>query len=174
MTISQQTIGGEGRESLFAPLEGGHPVGWYAVALSDQLAGGQVVGIELGDGRLALYRGEDGTVRAMTPYCRHMGADLTVGDVVGNDLRCAFHHWQYGTDGRCSQIPSGDRIPAAAQLRPFPVEEKWGLVWVFWGPEVVYSVPSFQEWGDEWVCRAFEVPLAEPLHVAPWIFTTNV
>lgn len=111
----------------------------------------------------------------MVPYCKHMGSDLSVGDVIGEELRCAFHHWHYGSDGRCTKIPSGDRIPRAARLSTFPVEDRWGLIWVFWGSEPLYDVPSFEGWDDAtMVYRAFEVELREPMSVDPWVFCANI
>jgi phenylpropionate dioxygenase-like ring-hydroxylating dioxygenase large terminal subunit len=163
--------------SLFRSFGRGFHQCWYPVGLSRDLAVGERIGAELCDGRIVLYRGEDGVARAMTPYCAHMGSDLSVGDVVGNDLRCAFHHWRYGPDGRCNDIPSGDRIPPAACQFTFPVEERWGLIWVFWGPEPLYDIPSFplDDWDDErYVLHPFEAQFAEPLRVEPWVFTTNV
>jgi nitrite reductase/ring-hydroxylating ferredoxin subunit len=163
------------RPGLFDISGPGYHQCWYPVALSTDLAAGQVLGVDLADGRVAVYRTESGDVHAMVPYCKHMGSDLSVGAVVGDQLRCAFHHWHYGTDGRCSKIPSGDRIPAAARLATFPVEDRWGVIWVFWGPTPLYQVPSFQAWDDKtMVYRAFEVPLSEPLQVDPWVFTSNI
>jgi phenylpropionate dioxygenase-like ring-hydroxylating dioxygenase large terminal subunit len=105
-----------------------------------------------------------------------MGSDLSVGCVVGDDLRCAFHHWQYGPDGRCTKIPSGDRIPGAARVFSFPTEERYGLIWVFFGETPLYDIPSFPSWVLEhpMIWRAFEVQLSEPLMVEPWVFVTNV
>src|SRR3546814_10912158 len=70
--------------------------------------------------RIVIYRGEDGAVRAMSAYCKHMGADLSVGgEVVGNNIRCPFHHWAYGDGGQCRHIPAGDEIPKRATLFHF-------------------------------------------------------
>lgn len=160
---------------LFDMPGAGYHQCWYPVALSADLAPGQVLGVDLADGRVAIFRTETGEVHAMVPYCKHMGADLSVGDVIGAELRCPFHHWHYGTDGRCTKIPSGDRIPNAARLSTFPVEDKWGLIWVFWGPKPLYSVPSFPDWDDEtMVYRAFEVDLRESIKVDPWVFCSNI
>lgn len=173
-TDSDVTADVEAR-GLFRAHGTGHPLGWYPVGLSAGLAVGEVRRIELCDGRLVLYRGEDGSARVMTPYCKHMGSDLGVGDVVGDELRCAFHHWHYGPNGQCTKIPSGDRIPGAAVLTTFEVEEKWGIIWVFWGEKAMYGIPEFKDWRDDaWVYRAFEVPLKERLGVDPWVFSTNV
>lgn len=160
-------------QHLLSSLGEGYHQCWYPVALSDDLEPGELRGLEFCDGRIVVYRGEDGDVRAMTPYCKHMGSDLGVGDVVGNELRCAFHHWQYGTDGKCTLIPSGDRIPKSARLSTFPVEERWGIVWVFYGPEPQYPVPTFPTWEDRLTYLAFEIEFREPLLVDPWIFTSN-
>jgi nitrite reductase/ring-hydroxylating ferredoxin subunit len=160
--------------SLWDPIDGHHCC-WYAVELSSELARGQLKGMDFCDGQIVLYRGEDGIARVTTPYCPHMGANLSVGQVVGNDLQCAFHHWQFGPDGHCTVIPSGDRIPKSANVFSFPVEEKWGLIWVFFGREPLYPVPSFPNWDeDKYVSRAYRVPLSEPLLVKPWVFSTNL
>lgn len=158
-----------------AGQDSGYHQCWYPVALSSQLGVGQAVGIDLCDGRVVVYRTQNGDVHAMVPYCKHMGADLSIGDVVDDELRCPFHHWQYGADGRCTKIPSGDRIPRQARLRTFPVEDKWGLIWVFWGSEPLYPVPSFEGYDDEtMISHAFEAALAESIKVDPWVFASNV
>lgn len=153
----------------------GYHTCWYPVGLSVNLAPGQVQGIDLCDGRIIVFRGDDGIARAMLPYCAHMGADLSVGDVVANEIRCAFHHWQYGDDGRCTKIPTGDRIPGAAVVRTLPVEEHDGLLWVWWGDTPTYPAPSFDRFNDgSWAIRAYEVPLAREIHCDPWVFAANV
>lgn len=172
--VTTETAGRRNRGLFRSPGPGFH-VGWYPVMLSQDLTAGTVHGIDLCDGRIALYRGADGVARAMTPYCKHMGADLSVGDVIDNDLRCPFHHWQFGPDGVCSKIPTGDRIPKVAFQRTFTVEDRWGIIWVWWGNgDPLYDVPGFAEWDDEeWVSLSYQVPLNEPLLVEPWVFTTN-
>jgi phenylpropionate dioxygenase-like ring-hydroxylating dioxygenase large terminal subunit len=155
------------------PGEGYHQC-WYPVALSESIPPGGLVGMEFCDDRIVVYRGEDGVAHAVIPYCKHMGSDLSVGAVVGNDLRCAFHHWQYGPDGACTKIASGDRIPGSARLTVLPTEERRGLIWVFLGLTPLYPVPDLVEWDPETiVCRAMEVPFPEPLRVDPWIFASN-
>src|SRR3546814_9579373 len=81
------------------------------VCSSDRLPKGKVSGSYLADGRVVIFRGEDGVARVMSAYCKHMGADLSVGgDIVGNDVRCPYHHWTYGDGGKCTGIASGDPI----------------------------------------------------------------
>ena len=71
-----------------------------------------------------------------------MGADLAVGDMVDGIVRWVFHHWQYGSDGRCVKTACGDPPPSTARLFEFPTVEKYGLVWVYNGLEPHYDIPD--------------------------------
>lgn len=162
-------------DGIYQSVGAGYHTCWYPVGLSADLGKGEVKGIDLCDGRIVVYRGEDGEARAMLPYCKHMGADLSVGDVVGNEIRCAFHHWQYGGDGRCTKIATGDRIPNSAVMRTLPLAEADGLIWIWWGDTPAYPVPSFAHFDKEkFAFRTFEVPLTAVVHVDPWVFAANV
>jgi len=114
---------------------------WYAIARSAEVGAGEVIGRDFLDGRAIVYRGENGDAVVMNAYCRHLGADLSMGKVVGNDIRCAFHHWQYGPDGGCTKIPASEKIPKAARMFKFPTAEKWGLIWAFNGTTPLFDVP---------------------------------
>lgn len=76
---------GDQSTAMFLPGGGYHQC-WYPVAFSEDVPAGTSVGLEFCDDRIVLYRGADGVARASIPYCKHMGADLSIGDVVGNDL----------------------------------------------------------------------------------------
>lgn len=84
--------------------------------------------------RLVGYRTASGRAVVMDANCAHLRADLGRGAVVGEMLRCPFHHWHYGPDGRCARIPSGKAPPASARQRVFPVEERHGYIYVHNGP----------------------------------------
>jgi len=144
---------------------------WYAIARADEVAPGELLGRDFLEGRAVVYRGEGGTASVMSAYCRHLGADLSVGKVVGEDVRCAFHHWQYGPDGRCTKIPVSDKIPKAARVFKFPTAEKWGLIWAFNGEKPLFEVadfPGFREHELEFrTIEAFDLP------VEPWVPFTN-
>jgi nitrite reductase/ring-hydroxylating ferredoxin subunit len=147
---------------------------WYPLALSSEIDTG-VVGRDVLGGRVALYRSADGAPHAVTAYCRHLGADLALGDLVDDELRCPFHNWQYGPDGTCTKIPSGDRVPGNANLFAFPVHEELGLVWIFFGPDPLYAPPAFPSFdASSMVHRAFEVEMHAPLLCDPWVFASNV
>jgi phenylpropionate dioxygenase-like ring-hydroxylating dioxygenase large terminal subunit len=82
-----------------------------------------------------------------------MGAHLGGGRVVGCSLKCPYHGWEYGTDGRCVEIPYSDaRIPKRAKVDSYPVCEQDGFVY-FWyhaaGTPPTYEIPLVEEFEDD-------------------------
>lgn len=144
---------------------------WYPVALSSDLAAEQLIGVDFLGGRVVVYRTQSGVAHVRSAYCRHLGADLAVGTVVGERLRCAFHLWEYGSDGGCAFIPAGDKPPPAARLFAFPTAESLGIIWAFNGAVPTYNVPNFGVDESDLQFDAFRNPLA--MHVASPIVFLN-
>ena len=115
--------------------------GWYPTIKSTELKRGEARSFKILDQRLALYRGQDNTVRAMDAFCPHMGADLGNGEVIDNKLRCYFHQWEFNGDGSVHKVPALDEAPCGLKQQAYPVEEKYGFIWVFSAPEADHSVP---------------------------------
>ncbi|MFJ8713565.1 Rieske 2Fe-2S domain-containing protein [Streptomyces violaceus] len=114
---------------------GAHPDFWYPVALSRSVRSKRVVATAFAGERIALYRGESGTVHALEDRCAHRQVPLSMGVVEGDTLRCCYHAWAYRGDGRISQIPylSRDDGRPPRGVRGYPVREAYGLVFVFPG-----------------------------------------
>jgi phenylpropionate dioxygenase-like ring-hydroxylating dioxygenase large terminal subunit len=72
-----------------------------------------------------------------------MGANLAEGRVVGECLRCPFHHWQFDVTGRCRHIPASADIPAFARQLAFPAVERHGCIFFFNGAEPGFPLPFF-------------------------------
>jgi nitrite reductase/ring-hydroxylating ferredoxin subunit len=104
---------------------------WYVAMPSKRLARGAARSMDVCGQWVVLFRGEDGTVRALDGYCPHMGTDLGIGRVMGNEIRCFFHHWRYDGSGRCTHVPCQKEIPARARLQAYAVQEKHGFIWVY-------------------------------------------
>ena len=78
----------EGADGLFTQS-------WFPICLASAINVGDVQGFDFLDGRVVVWRGDDGQAHVTSAFCPHMGASLEAGDVVENQLRCAFHHWEY-------------------------------------------------------------------------------
>ena len=114
---------------------------WFPLCRSSEVAPGAVLGRNFLDGRVAVYRTEDGTANVVSAYCPHNGADLSIGKVAGDRLVCAFHHWEFERSGRCSATPTGDRIVEGMKVFRYPVQERFGLIWAFNGTEPLFDLP---------------------------------
>lgn len=143
---------------------------WYAVCRSVDVPRGAVLGRPFLDGRVVVWRGSDGIVQVSSAYCPHIGADLGLGAVSGNSLRCAFHHWEYARDGHCERTGIGDPAPPTACLFTFPTIEQFGVVWAFNGDEPLFELASLTRPLDQ-----LASDVAEPMRIAadPWVICCN-
>lgn len=69
--------------------------GWYIACPSRDLLRCQAKSLDICGQKIVVFRGQDGTVRALDAYCPHLGTDLGIGRVDGNLIRCFFHHWAF-------------------------------------------------------------------------------
>lgn len=157
-------IPAEGENGLFTQS-------WFPLCLSSEVATGQVLGMDFLGGRVIVFRGASGVAQILSAYCPHLGADLVVGDVFEDTIRCAFHHWQYNQNGACIQTGVGDPPPPAACLFKFPTAEKHGIIGAFNGEEPHFEIPDFPYPDDELV-KKVEGP-DSLLNVDPWVICCN-
>ena len=146
------------------------PNGWFGVEFSKNLAVGDVKPVHQFGEDLVLFRTRCGKARVLDAYCPHLGAHLGVdGRVMGETVRCPFHGWQFeGETGKCSCIPYTDRIPQGAEVRAWDVQEKNGLIFVWYHAEQKppdWDFPELPELSDpNWSeHRTFEFEM--PTHV---------
>ena len=120
------------------------PNHWYAMEYSSAIKVGDVKEVMFWKQPIALFRGQDSQINAITNRCAHRQVKLTAGEVIGCRLHCPYHGWGYEGDGRVTHIPHelfGRDMPNF-RVRSFPVREKYGLIWVFPGdPSLVETIP---------------------------------
>jgi nitrite reductase/ring-hydroxylating ferredoxin subunit len=146
------------------------PNGWFAVGWSKDLVAGDVRAIHCFGEDLVLFRTRAGEAKVLDAYCAHLGAHLGEGGrVIGDTVRCPFHGWQYdGGSGQCTHIPYCEKIPERARVRAWDVQEKNGLIFVWYqdeGRPPAWDFPVMPELSDPaWSeARTFEAEL--PAHV---------
>jgi 3-ketosteroid 9alpha-monooxygenase subunit A len=142
-----------------------YPRGWFIVAEAKELeAGPQAVRFFGQD--MALYRGESGKPVLLDAYCAHMGTHLTAStsamivkngeQIEGDSIRCPYHGWRYGPDGKVDDIPYHDGpCPKSAAIKSYPVVETMGCIMVWYDPdggEPEFDAPFLKQWDDpQWV-----------------------
>jgi phenylpropionate dioxygenase-like ring-hydroxylating dioxygenase large terminal subunit len=133
--------------------------GWYWAMPSSVLKRGQVKPFNFFGRELALFRGEDNHVVALDAYCPHMGAHLAEGKVEGAAIRCLFHYWKYDAQGNCVEIPCQQNTTFVPQIQTWPVEEKFGLIWIWAGREAKHKLPFVPELENQeceyWLANRF-------------------
>jgi phenylpropionate dioxygenase-like ring-hydroxylating dioxygenase large terminal subunit len=144
---------------------------WYPLGLCSELQAGAVLGRDFLGTRVVLYRDPTGKAVVQSAYCPHLGADLSVGQLVEGRIRCAYHHWSFGADGICAHIPTGDKIPPGAKIFTYPSAEAWGLIWAFNGAPPLFDPPRIP--GGIEADLAFEAHIRGPRPFDPWVAVSN-
>lgn len=96
---------------------------------------------------LVLFRAKTGEVGLVRPHCPHRGASLEFGIPDQGGIRCCYHGWLIGVDGRILEMPAEpdtsvhkDKLCHGA----YPVREYEGLVFAYMGPpDQMPPLPEF-------------------------------
>lgn len=120
---------------------------WYPVAYADDLTDAPQ-GFTLFDRPLVVVR-LDGEARVFEDICRHRGAALSLGKVVGDCIRCPYHGWEYDAQGAISRIPQREELSGLvdASLPSYPTVEVSGLVYTCLG-EPKFPPPAIPEFDN--------------------------
>jgi phenylpropionate dioxygenase-like ring-hydroxylating dioxygenase large terminal subunit len=122
---------------------------WHPVLRAADLGDEPVARTLLGE-RLVLFRDHAGVPAALPDRCPHREEPLSLGQLEGGFLRCAYHGWVFAGDGHCVEVPSnGPGVPAPprAHLAPLRCAERYGLVWVCPG-EPAAGIPEVEQERD--------------------------
>ncbi len=120
---------------------------WQPAALTEELAGERpILPVRLLAENLVLFRDEAGAYGLLDRHCRHRGADLCYGRLEDGGLRCAFHGWLFGVDGKCLEQPAepaGSRFHAKVRQPSYPCQERNGIVFAYMGPGEPPPLPAY-------------------------------
>ncbi len=144
---------------------------WAPVALASEVEAEKPLGVDLFGTRVVAYRDPAGKSVVQRAWCPHLGADLSVGQIVEGQIRCPYHHWRFDAAGGCSHIPTGDKIPPGARIACYPTEEAWGLVWAFNGTEPLFAPPGIP--GIDESELAIEPRQRTIRNLPPWVPVSN-
>ena len=120
---------------------------WYWAFQSSEIKTGQVKHLNFLGKELAVYRGDDGIVRAVEAYCPHMGAHLAEGKVDGKGIRCFFHAWKFDEKGDLVDIPCRKSPGISEKIKTYPVQEKYQTIWIYTGENPsheVFEIPELE------------------------------
>ncbi|MFW0756298.1 Rieske 2Fe-2S domain-containing protein [Pseudomonas sp. H11T01] len=152
-----------------APPPDRYARGWHVIGLVKQFQDGVPHELEIFGTKLVVFAGEDGNLNVLDGYCPHMGASLGKGKIIGNSVSCAFHGWEWGGNGRCSNIPFSTRIPPRAKIKSWPTMIASDQLFVYNDPEgnpppPEHAIPSIE---------AYDAGECTPWHWETELMPTN-
>ena len=105
---------------------------WYVAASDHEVARNPLGRMILG-APIVFFRKEDGTPVALEDRCVHRHLPLSMGRLVGDHLQCHYHGLRYDCTGRCVKVPGQNAIPPSAQVKAYPVVERYRWLWIWMG-----------------------------------------
>ena len=160
---------------------------WYVAALSSDIEANLTARRILGE-NIVLYRTEAEEPVALDDSCPHRRLPLSKGRLLNDNIECGYHGLQFNRSGQCVAAPTQNRIPPSANVRSYPVVDRWGLVWIWMGDaelsddRLIINIENFEnpDWkittGDALTCACnyqyLTDNLLDPSHVA-WVHRTS-
>jgi phenylpropionate dioxygenase-like ring-hydroxylating dioxygenase large terminal subunit len=109
-----------------------HPIATSATLTPDVPHRTRVLGEDL-----IVFRDGKGRPGVVFERCAHRGSSLYYGRIEEDGIRCCYHGWKFGVQGHCLEQaiePDRGRRRDVARQPWYPVEERYGLVFVYMGP----------------------------------------
>ncbi|MCL6289152.1 Rieske 2Fe-2S domain-containing protein [Streptomyces sp. ID03-2B] len=130
--------------------------GWHCLGLADSFRDGKPHAVQAFGTKLVVFADSNGKLNVLNGYCPHMGGDLTMGTVKGDEVACPFHDWRWSGSGRCAAIPYSRRVPPRARTQAWTVLEESKQLFVWHDPQGNPPPPEAvvpridQAFSDEW------------------------
>lgn len=158
---------------------------WYVAGCSADFEARLTPLMLLGEA-IVIYRAPDARPVALEDACPHRKLPLSMGNLKGDRVECGYHGLTFDGSGACVAAPTqGDPIPKRARVRSYPVEDRYGFLWIWMGDKPagpIIDIPNMENpaWGSTAVgaltidCNYLYVVdnLLDPSHVA-WVHVTS-
>ncbi|NNH71118.1 Rieske 2Fe-2S domain-containing protein [Nocardia uniformis] len=105
--------------------------GWHCLGLAQGFRDGKPHSVNAFGTKLVVWADGHGDLQVLDAYCRHLGGDLSMGEVKGDSVACPFHDWRWSGDGTCTDIPYARRVSPLARTRTWTTLERNGQLFVW-------------------------------------------
>lgn len=123
--------GGKVREIDVGATPTRYARGWHCLGLAAPFRDGKPHAVQVFGTKLVVWADRNGEIQVLDSYCRHLGGDLSMGEIKGDSIACPFHDWRWGGNGRCTSIPYARRVPPLARTRSWTTMERNGQLFVW-------------------------------------------
>ncbi|WP_054816434.1 Rieske 2Fe-2S domain-containing protein [Nocardia arizonensis] len=98
--------------------------GWHCLGRTATFRDGRPHSVQAFGTKLVVWADRKGELKVLDAYCRHLGGDLSMGKVKGDNVACPFHDWSWDGAGNCKNIPYARRVPPLARTRSWITLER--------------------------------------------------
>lgn len=161
---------------------------WYVAGRSVDFAA-KLSPVRLLAEDIVIFRGQAGEPIALEDACPHRKLPLSKGSISGSTVVCGYHGLTFDCKGTCVAAPTQQNaIPKRAVVRSYPVEDRWGFLWIWMGDAAladaskILDVPNYDslDWATtergalSIACNYLYITdnLLDPSHVA-WVHLTS-
>ena len=160
---------------------------WYVAGWSEDFTH-TLTPLRILDEPIVVFRTEAGVPAALEDACPHRKLPLSKGRLTGETVECGYHGLTFDCSGACVRAPTQDGPPPAVTVRSYPVEDRWGILWIWMGdadkadPDEIFEIPNYDNpaWGRtqggsmDIACHYLYVVdnLLDPSHVA-WVHVSS-
>lgn len=126
------------------------PDQWYVILQSKEVPAHRPVGMTRMGEKMVAWRGADGHPVVQSDLCPHRGCALSIGKIKDDHIQCPFHGFEFDSTGTCKLIPANGKgaiPPKATHVKTYPVREKNGYIFIWWGEERA-EYPALPEFDD--------------------------
>ncbi|TQS43187.1 aromatic ring-hydroxylating oxygenase subunit alpha [Cryptosporangium phraense] len=131
----------------------------YLCHVSEVASPGDVLPITVAGEPLVVTRDQSGEIHVLSSLCRHRSYPVIAEPANTRSLRCPYHYWSYGLDGRLQNAPSMDPAHRLADLKAtyclpsFPVEIWQGFVFTHLGDDPEPLWPTLERLAPEFAAH---------------------
>lgn len=111
---------------------------WYLVCLMEELDSNNPIRRKIVGKDLVIFKNKQGKIGVLENRCCHRNVNLSLGYIKDSCIKCAYHGWEFNTEGNCVHIPSfpsDEQIPRTARIKSYHHTIKYKAVWVWMGDE---------------------------------------
>ncbi len=106
---------------------------WYVCAWSNEVGAEAVLARTILGEAVICFRDERGKAVVLEDRCCHRQMPLSKGWLEKGTIRCGYHGLRFDGAGKCVEIPGQPNIPPRAQVRAYPVVERYRWIWIWPG-----------------------------------------
>ena len=114
---------------------------WYVAATEGEVTQ-SLTPVRILDEAIVLYRKSDGSPVALEDACPHRKMPLSLGKLKDDAIECGYHGLTFDCAGSCVRAPGLKRIPRGAQVRSYPLVQRYGFIWIWMASQIVPIRPG--------------------------------